>query len=369
MLQEIDSFRVILIFITFHGFLLSTLMAVGQVIVNHKSLKNLLFFGFFIDFALFEINTLVYEAGMLPDYVWIQQFSLPAIYILGPLIYWFARFSLQRDFKIRPKNLLHLAPAMASIGAIIFAILRFPPWETGFLPGYFYNSITFWIGAAGSFLFLGYIVGTGRIIKSSLIWKGKILKNEPAALVTVFFFLFFSFAWIADIVSIVTNNKLFLEITMLLLTVTITFLFLVNFKYPDFYHTIQDTIEKEKQRRSYIDYLETDRVQSELHNLMSREKLFLDEDITLPQLAEKLGITTHQLSQLLNDRLNKNFNTFVNEYRVEMAKELLTEDTERTVLSVAYDVGFKSKSSFNAVFLKYTGTTPTQYRKKTPSTR
>ena len=69
------------------------------------------------------------------------------------------------------------------------------------------------------------------------------------------------------------------------------------------------------------------------------------------------------LSQFLNTRLNKNFKIFVNEYRIAKAKDLLIQDKDAKVLAIALDVGFKSKSTFNAAFLKVTHTTPTDYRK------
>jgi AraC-like DNA-binding protein len=95
---------------------------------------------------------------------------------------------------------------------------------------------------------------------------------------------------------------------------------------------------------------------------MTKNEMFLDENLSLPQLAECLGISPHQLSQFLNTRLNKNFKMFVNEYRIGKAKELLIQDKDAKVFAIALDAGFKSKSTFNAAFLKVTGTTPSEYR-------
>ena len=67
---------------------------------------------------------------------------------------------------------------------------------------------------------------------------------------------------------------------------------------------------------------------------------------------------------MINERLNMNFNTFINQYRIDEAQKLLIRDPERSVISVAYDVGFNSKSSFYDAFSRYTGVTPQAYRKK-----
>ena len=72
----------------------------------------------------------------------------------------------------------------------------------------------------------------------------------------------------------------------------------------------------------------------------------------------------YDLRFFLNKEMGKGFKTFVNEYRIEKAKELLIEDRNASVLSIAFEVGFKSKSSFNAVFRELTGMTPTIFRKE-----
>jgi AraC-like DNA-binding protein len=96
---------------------------------------------------------------------------------------------------------------------------------------------------------------------------------------------------------------------------------------------------------------------------MNDEKVFADEELTLPALADELGISPHQLSEILNREIGKNFNTFINEYRVKEAKELLVEQPGRSILSVGVAAGFNSGTTFNTVFGKITGMTPGRYRK------
>lgn len=99
--------------------------------------------------------------------------------------------------------------------------------------------------------------------------------------------------------------------------------------------------------------------------LMEQEKPFRASDLTIKTLAEKLGIPTAQLSALINERLAENFVDFVNRYRIEEAKQLLLDDSKRhySVLAIGEEVGFSSKSAFNAAFRKYTGKTPSDFRK------
>ena len=75
------------------------------------------------------------------------------------------------------------------------------------------------------------------------------------------------------------------------------------------------------------------------------------------------------LSQIINEELNKNFYDLVNYYRIEEAKKLLVSvNGERTILDIAYDVGFNTKSSFNRAFKKQTRMTPSQFKQKFSNT-
>ena len=80
--------------------------------------------------------------------------------------------------------------------------------------------------------------------------------------------------------------------------------------------------------------------------------------------------TSYHLSQLLNENLNQKFYDFVNGYRVEEAKRALFDpaNDHLTILAVALEAGFSSKSAFNAAFKKFAGTTPSDFRKQRPAT-
>ncbi|KAA3608848.1 MAG: AraC family transcriptional regulator [Calditrichaeota bacterium] len=101
-----------------------------------------------------------------------------------------------------------------------------------------------------------------------------------------------------------------------------------------------------------------------LLDLMEKEKLFLNSTITLNQLSEKLSVSSHNLSQVINTQLNQSFFDFINKYRVEEVKKTLADPSKShyTLLSIALDCGFNSKTSFNTVFKKHTNLTPSQYK-------
>lgn len=102
----------------------------------------------------------------------------------------------------------------------------------------------------------------------------------------------------------------------------------------------------------------------ELLSYMDTEKPYLDCKLTLMQLASRLGLSTNYLSQIINEQLDKNFFDFVNHYRVEAAKRCLADpdQAKQTILAIALEAGFNSKTVFYSAFRKYTGMTPSWYR-------
>ena len=122
--------------------------------------------------------------------------------------------------------------------------------------------------------------------------------------------------------------------------------------------------EPARQERTVVPPQEAERIKAELVRAMEVDELYLDPDLRLSDLVERLGVTRNQLSYVINKTLKKNFYDFVNEYRVRRVLDLLKEQSadDLKIISLAFDAGFNSKPAFNAVFKKYTGLTPSAYR-------
>lgn len=101
----------------------------------------------------------------------------------------------------------------------------------------------------------------------------------------------------------------------------------------------------------------------QLMHLLEDQKLFLDPDLTAAGVAQKLSIHPNQLSHLINQHFNRNFNDLINQYRIEEFKRiaLLEKYHHYSIIGLAYEVGYNSKSTFNTAFKKFTGKTPGQY--------
>lgn len=101
-----------------------------------------------------------------------------------------------------------------------------------------------------------------------------------------------------------------------------------------------------------------------LKEYMMEEKPFLNPTLTIQDISKEIEIPVRDLSILINHKLGQHFYDFVNTYRIEQAMDTLKDATKNkvTILEILYEVGFNSKSSFNAAFKKHTGKTPTSYR-------
>ena len=121
--------------------------------------------------------------------------------------------------------------------------------------------------------------------------------------------------------------------------------------------------QKKKYKQSLLDTDEIKNYSKELELIMEDYKLYLNPDLSLKDLASYLELPANYVSQLLNLGFQKNFSEYVNSYRVNEFKEriLLEENKGLTIMAVAYDSGFNSKTVFNTFFKKIEGTTPNSY--------
>lgn len=128
----------------------------------------------------------------------------------------------------------------------------------------------------------------------------------------------------------------------------------------------KETAKSTKYERSGLSLQDAEDYKVRLMQKMQQEELYLDCELTLPDLARETGLTPHQVSQVLNGQMNQNFFSFVNNYRIQLAKALLSDPkTQNTpIVELAVEVGFKSKSSFYDAFNKATQMTPTQFKKR-----
>ncbi|GAA4365293.1 hypothetical protein GCM10023151_22330 [Kangiella marina] len=148
------------------------------------------------------------------------------------------------------------------------------------------------------------------------------------------------------------------------------FIAIIQWRNPSLFHIKQLTEQLEQQEppqaqepsRGLLDLEMRSNILQLVQEQVKKEALYRNSELTLSTLAEKVGVSVHQLSETLNQYGGKNFNQFINEYRVAEVCQRLDQKSEQKLIDLAMDAGFSSKSSFNAIFKKVTGRTPSQYR-------
>ena len=135
------------------------------------------------------------------------------------------------------------------------------------------------------------------------------------------------------------------------------------YKYGPVYYDLK-TFRIERSSASQFEGMGRHRIEDKLEAAMHRNRIYKNEKLTLGELAQKAGLTTHQLSLYLNQYLHVNYNDYVNSFRVTEAKHLLLSEKEKKIIEICYDVGFNNLSVFYEAFKKETGMPPKQWLKK-----
>ncbi len=137
----------------------------------------------------------------------------------------------------------------------------------------------------------------------------------------------------------------------------------VKEKYPDLSESIKT--DNPKYEKSGLKPEVADEYVKTLLRYMEEEKAYLNGGLSIQDLSDELNIPKHYLTQVINENLKKNFYTFVNEYRINAVKEMISNPQYDylTLLAIAYECGFNSKSSFNNTFKQITGLTPSEYKR------
>ncbi len=129
-------------------------------------------------------------------------------------------------------------------------------------------------------------------------------------------------------------------------------------KFPDIFNKIK------KYENSILNESDKEYYRNKLTILMEKEKIYLDPDLNLSNLAIKLSIAQCRLSQIINETFEMNFSDFINKYRILESKFLLKKyNGKKNIIDIAFECGFNSKSVFNNAFKKHTGITPKDFQK------
>lgn len=340
-----------------------------------KRTSNYILAVFFILLAINLSDGLLVYYGFYKEYPALAHFEDGFVFLYGPLLYFYTCSVVYRDFRFRWRTLLHAVPFV--VFTVLFQVF-YHTQPTDFqrliqlsihrqnLPAGFYFSIILVYVHIGVYLYEAY----GKIRK----YRQKILQqfSDVSQLNLNWLVYMVGFFGALLVVSLVFT---FLPLTilsrfideMLIIVIAIFFVFINGIVWRALRNPILFTgfEKKEKTLSIPLTAVEKNKGLDILEHLMRTEKPYLAPALTLDQLAEKVGWPSRKLSQLINEHYQQNFFDYINSWRIQEARTILERsyDPKLTVLEVMYQVGFNSKSSFNTLFRKKTGETPSRYRK------
>jgi AraC-like DNA-binding protein len=336
---------------------------------------------FIIGISLF-LTYYVYVLGNWDTHPYLLGFKLPLPLLHGPMLYLYISFSLRPDQDFTWKMFLHFVPAVISwlymteffffysveqqLSAVSWQVSHYAIYFKVILVSYILSGIVYPII---SYSLLGKY---NEMIKENFTFEESISLNWLK-------YCIIGIGVIYLIIAFITVLRLGFGITYDLNADIIVCLFLILFilclgyfgirQQGIFSETVNNdiVITDSKTSGEYMKsgLKEEDALQyhQNLLKLMETSKPYLEPKLTLSNLADELDTSVNHLSQVINQHEEKNFFDFVNSYRVEEFKVRAVDpaNSNYSILAIALDSGFNSKSSFNQVFKKIAGKTPSQY--------
>jgi AraC-like DNA-binding protein len=200
----------------------------------------------------------------------------------------------------------------------------------------------------------------------TLNWLKWIVLSNLLFFLVIFFIIKFGVNW-----GLFTYQNLFEAVGILLTIYVLLFGYFglkqtttfANFNYNA--GILQSENPKESYRNSGLKEEDIERIFRELETHIEQNKPFFDENLNLFTLAQQVGVTTNQLSQVINQKTSSNFFNYINRYRIEAVKQKLKDPAfaHYSILAIGFECGFRSKSSFNKIFKDLEGITPSEFQK------
>lgn len=278
------------------------------------------------------------------------QTGLTACFFIGPFLYFFIKAETRQISKL-PKPWLSQLLIWASIIALVgvaYPYERFAQlWGKYIIPLIY---LQWGVYVALSILLLIPILK--KMTRKELV---KPFEKWVLVICSAVTILFVSYVW--SYLNITRGSYISGALWFSLAIYLVVFALLYRKKTNDLFSSSARKYADKK-----LDQEEAQLIIGRLTRAMTEKELFKNPNLKVNDLAREINVSAHQLSQVLNDNIRKNFTLFVNEYRINEACNILSRHTNLTIEAVGDEVGFNSRSTFFATFKKIKGTTPSAYQ-------
>lgn len=389
----VENYISVLSFLTyvgaFNGFLLTIVFATYR---KGNTKANRFFLVMLVVLTLRLTDLSLYISGEIWRVPFLSGATYPLLFLIGPAFFLYTKKLWDSSYKLRMIHLLMLLPVSwyfwESSGWIFFdlsekaeILKNTQPWvQQEITVAQFVN---FGVLISHTIIYLALVVFDlvkyKKSIEESSSDNSEILKFEWLKRLTTGLFLYIV-GFFITMVLLATTDKYGLLIDRAWIVVLTFFIHAVGFlaiQQPRFFskESLEESISEqkknepekiEKYKNSPLEEVRAEEYLESLKSLMVNEKLFLNHNLKASEIAMKLGIPIYQLSHLLSIKSEYNFFDFVNSYRVDEAKRLLNnaENDHLTILAIGFEAGFNNKSSFNRAFKKFTGDTPSSFKRR-----
>lgn len=330
----------------------------------------LLFIYFLIHSIIFFISYLSYEFKGLED---LQFFLINIELLTTPILYFYVHFLISGKAIIKKKTYKYFIPYFVSFTYLAIKAIELSKSEFDMFINKPFLDQPLFFGAISIMEFLAVPFYSVLIFKLLLKHKVKIkelysykkgIDLNWLNLIVVFFVMGWLFIYIPYFFKWSEDLRLGLTLNAVL----IFYIGFFGIRQTQIFIKENDENHKsngDKYKKSGINNSSIEGLKAKLVNYMEKEKPYLDNELSIYKIAKDLDVSSHILSQVFTIGLNKSFYSVINEYRVQEFKRKIEagEHKTYTLLSIAMDSGFNSKSSFNRIFKNVTGTTPSSYIK------
>lgn len=332
---------------------------------------NVFLGAFLLAYSLVNLGTVPMHAGFIVDLPHLFGVFMPFIFLIGPFLFFYILALTRPHFRFSKAHALHFIP-YAFVLALFFILVYIRSAEdklevirrmrTEMLGGLLVYLI------ARTVHVLVYLALCLILLRK----HGKTLPDHFSALerINLNWLRLLVLAYATGLVAVIILAQLDVPDTALHLYGTLVILIIGARGLTQTEIFGQESVSAEasttgpKYERSSLTKEQAAEAEKLLVAVMESDKLYLEEELSLRSLAEKTGLPAAHVSQVINERLKKNFYDFINGYRIEEAKRILRDPRRdnQKILAIAFDTGFASKGAFNRVFKKFTGLTPSEFK-------
>lgn len=333
------------------------------LLITGKNKKNYPIAFLVLAFSIILFQYVLYWTRYETIYPYFQLLPPICYYITGPLLYLYFLHLYKKNVNFN--YAFHFFPALLLVIPYLVLLLKYLGWTEIDIP-------LLWL--AQQYWFIVAHMGIYTLLIFGLILRNREVNSEytkvrhtwSTTLVTLYALFLISYASYYILVGFSFFNSQWDYMISIMMTVSIYTIGYFIFKQPQVFNGefyAQLFIPKDHKKETYQVSLIND-----LYNIvtsyMEQKKPYIDNEFRLVHLADQLRFSTHLLSKVINRKSGKNFNKFVNEYRLIEAEGLLSETSSSSIKSIYFDVGFNSKAAFYNAFKKKHNCTPSQYRTK-----